>query len=244
MEIRRYAVLAFLCSIAVLAVPAIVHSQPLHIPIETPEQDRAFSEFNHHLAGFFLLAIGIFAFLSRATKKLSFLGTVWPFFFILPGMYLAFMSDPDVWPMGTQSWLQAAEVNPEAAQHKIYAALLLALGVLEFQRSRRRLGKFLATWSFPVLAIFGAVLLFFHQHHGAAGEEMMHTMPGMNLSDHIMSGSMMKIQKEHFWFSMVGFGVTLLKFLADGNFWKRAFVPYLWPVCMSALGILLLLYAE
>ncbi len=243
MKIRRCAVLALMCSLVVLMAPSVVPAQPLHLAIETPEQDRAFSEFNHHLAGFFLLAIGILAFLSHASKKLSFLGKTWPFFFILPGLYLAFMSDPDVWPMGNQSWLQAVQGNPEAAQHKIYSALLLALGVLEFQRSRGKLGKFLATWSFPILAIFGAVLLFFHHHHGAAAGEMMRSMPGMH-HGHVMTASMLKIQKEHFWFSIVGFGVTIFKFLADGNFWKRAFVPFLWPVCMSVLGVLLILYTE
>jgi hypothetical protein len=55
------------------------------------------------------------------------------------------MSDPDVWPMGNQSWLQAARGNPEAAQHKIYSVLLLVLGTLEFRRSRGKLGEFLAT---------------------------------------------------------------------------------------------------
>ncbi len=243
MDIRRYAVLALMCSLVVLTAPSTVPAQSLHLPIETPEQDRAFSEFNHHLTGFSLLAIGILAFLGHASKKLSFLGKAWPFLFILPGLYLALMSDPDVWPMGNQSWLQAARINPEAAQHKIYSALLLALGILEFRRSRGKLGKFLATWSFPILAIFGAVLLFFH-HHGAAGGEMMNSMPGMNHGDHVMTVSMLKIRKEHFWFSIAGFGVIIFKFLADGNFWKRAFVPFLWPVCMWVLGVLLILYTE
>jgi len=244
MEIRRYWVMPLLCLIAVLIAPAIVLAQPLHLPIETPEQDRAFSEFNHHLTGFFLLAIGILVILSHTAKKLSFLGMVWPFLFILPGLYLAFMSDPDVWPMGNLSWIQAFEVNPEAAQHKIYSALLLALGILEFQRSRGKLGKVLALWSFPILAIFGAVLLFFHHHHGIAVEEMMHSMPGMHHDGHVMTAGMLKIQKEHFWFSMVGFGVITFKFLSDGNFWKRAVPPYLWCVCMAILGLLLIFYTE
>ncbi len=244
MEISRYAVFVLMCSLFMLMGPSIVQAQPLHLQIETMEQDRAFSEFNHHLAGIFLLAIGILAFLSHVSKKLSFLGRIWPFLFILPGLYLALMSDPDVWPMGNQSWLQAFQGNPEAAQHKIYSALLLVLGILEFQRSRGRLGKFLATWSFSILAIFGGVLLFFHHHHGASTGETMHSMPGMHHGGHVMTASMLKIQKEHFWFSIVGFGLAIFKFLSDGKFWKRAFVPFIWPVCMCVLGFLLILYTE
>lgn len=232
-------------SCLLLALTGIsISAQPLHIPIETPEQNKAFSEFNHHVAGFFLLAIGMLAFLSHTSSKLSFLGKVWPFLFILPGLYLAFMSDPDVWPMGHQTWLQAFQNNKEALQHKIYAGLLFALGIVEFQRERGKLGPFLAAWSFPVLAVFGAVLLFFHEHGNAAGE-MAHSMPGMqHHATHVMTESMLKVQRQHLWFSIVGFGVALFKFISDGKFWKRSLFQFLWPACISVLGILLILYSE
>ncbi len=110
-----------------LAAAPLLSAQPLPFVISTPEQDKAFSEFNHHLAGLFLLLIGVLAFLARSSPKLSFLGFLWPFLFILPGLYLAVMSDPDVWPLGAQSWLQAFQSNPEAAQQsrlKISSQLL------------------------------------------------------------------------------------------------------------------------
>src|SRR5512133_1619555 len=78
------------------------HAQPLHVPIETAAQDKAFSEFNHHLAGWFVLSIGMLAFLAAYQPELSSLGRIWPFLFMAAGVYLAFMSDPDVWPMGPQ----------------------------------------------------------------------------------------------------------------------------------------------
>src|SRR5262245_65923311 len=108
------------------------------------------------MAGVALLGIGILALLGNAAPNLSFLQKVWPFLFILPGLYLAAMSDPEVWPMGAQSWLEAFQKNEEARQHKIFSILLLSLGTLEFQRARGRLPKVLATWSFPALAVFGA----------------------------------------------------------------------------------------
>lgn len=219
----------------------VVWAQPLHIPLQTPDLDKAFSEFNHHIAGYFLLAVGISAFLGNASPKLAFMKKIWPFFFVLPGLYLALMSDPDVWPMGQQSWLQAFQSNPEAAQHKTYAALLLAIGILEFQRSRGKLRPFVATWSFPLLALFGAVLLFFHQH----GSAHAHSMPGMDHKTHmIMTESMLRVKQEHLWFSIVGFGIILFKFVSDGRYWKKSFVPLLWPACISILGVLLILYRE
>ncbi len=219
-----------------------------HVSIKTPAEDRAFSEFNHHLAGGFLLVIGILAFLSRSTKRLRFLGKVWPFFFILPGIYLAFMSDPDVWPMGRQGLVEAFITNPEAAEHKTYAALLLALGILEFQRARGKLGGFLAAWSFPALAVFGAVLLVFHRHTVTTSPEdmtqAMKGMEGMGHANHMMTETMMKIQREHIRFSIAGAGVAISKFLYDGEFWKNRVLPFIWPVSISVLGVMLLLYTE
>lgn len=232
-----------LISLLVLTAALPAFGQPLHLPLEAAGQDQAFSEFNHHLAGWFLLAIGILAFAGALSPGRSPAEKIWPFLFMLPGLYLAFMSDPDVWPMGRQSWIQAFTGNPEAAQHKTFALLLISLGLVEFQRSRGRLPQALAVWSFPVLALFGAVLLFFHPHPGA-GAGMPPAMPGMHHGGHAMTESMLTVQREHFWFSVTGFCVMICKFLADSRFWKRAFVPFLWPSFIAVLGVLLILYKE
>src|SRR5262245_5939435 len=263
---RKLLLLAF---IALLAASLPAAAQLIHVPTETPEEGKAFSEFNHRMAGIFLLGIGILALLGNAAPNLAFLGKVWPFLFIIPGLYLAAMSDPEVWPMGTQSWIEAFQRNPEARQHKIYAVLLISLGVFELQRARGKLGKTLATWAFPALAVFGAVFLFFHDHTidvvpsaiaqeaqagktgaAAAGAHAGHDMAGMSHAaagehgGHVMDETMMKVMNQHFWFSMVGFGIALSKFLYDGKFCRKPFVPFLWPSFMSVLGVLLILYAE
>ena len=247
MSFRKTALFIIAVAVLLLFIPRMLPAQFAHIPIESAEQDRAFSEFNHHIAGAFLLIIGALATISRASAGLSFLRKVWPFFFIIPGLYLAFMSDPDVWPMGAQSWAEAFRSNPEARQHKIYAFLLTALGITEFLRAEGKLGRFLSVWSFPALAVFGAILLFFHKHGGEASsmQGMSRMMPGgMERGGHTMSALMLKIKREHLWFSIVGFGVAFAKFLDDGNFWKKPFVPFLWPALISVLGVLLILYTE
>ncbi len=240
----RLATILFSALLLVLLYAAPPASaQPLHVPLETAAQDKAFSEFNHHLAGWFVLSIGILAFLSAVQPEFTSLGRVWPFLFIAAGLYLAFMSDPEVWPMGAQSWGEAFRNNAEAAQHKTFALLLLALGILELQRSRGRLPRLLATWGFPVLAVFGAVLLFFHPH-GSEGHAITGPMTGMDHSGHTMSGSRHLVQTEHLWFSLTGFAVVLFKFLWDGKLWKPKAAAFLWPACISLLGVLLILYRE
>src|SRR4029077_4126170 len=59
--------------------------------------------------------------------------------------------------------------DAEARQHKIYAILLIAIGIIEYLRSRAKLSRRWAPWAFPALAIFGGVFLFFHDHGGTAG---------------------------------------------------------------------------
>jgi len=61
---------------------------------------------------------------------------------------------------------------------------------------------------------------------------------------HQMTPAMLLVEREHFWFMIVGFAIALFKFISDGDFWRRRFVPYLWPSGMVLLGILLTLYHE
>jgi hypothetical protein len=37
---------------------------------------------------------------------------------------------------------------------------------------------------------------------------------------------MLRVEREHFWFMIVGLGVALFKLVSDGEFWRRRFVPY------------------
>jgi hypothetical protein len=61
---------------------------------------------------------------------------------------------------------------------------------------------------------------------------------------HHMTPSMLLVEREHFWFMIVGIGIALFKLISDGEFWRRRFIPYAWPSCMVLLGVLLVLYRE
>ena len=275
--------------------------------VELMDPNKIPSELNHHIAGYFLIAIGVMVICGRKYERLRFLQGLWPLLFIGAGLFLAAWSDDEIWPRGDLSWLWLIAHDAEARQHKIYALLLLAIGLVEYLRAHGRLSRRWAPWLFPCLAVFGGVLLFFHDHtgHGTHGPVMsslapaamdggqsgalhpaamhrhiaadpgsltrmnMHEhrhQPGLNTPsapsasnelqpgsvspsdsihphNHIMTGTMLKIEQQHMWFAILGFCIALLKYLDDrrpsGNITR-----YPWAHCMIALGVLLVLYAE
>jgi hypothetical protein len=61
---------------------------------------------------------------------------------------------------------------------------------------------------------------------------------------HVMTASMVLVQREHLWFMIVGLAIALFKFLSDGEFFRRRVIPYLSPSCMLLLGVMLTFYRE
>src|SRR5713101_5101498 len=185
--------------------------------------DKKESEFNHHLAGFFVILAGIFI-LSGGTlnRRWSFLRFAWPACFLLSGLFLLVFSDTELWPFGPQSWWYGLTHNLEDLQHKTFAVILRARGVLK---------SAWAGWLFPVLASCGSVLLLFHEHHSG-----MHGPGHMTVMAHV--------QAQHLDFSVTGFGIGLVKGLSElPTRWQVAFAR-LWSLLMIVLGVLLMLYTE
>jgi putative copper resistance protein D len=130
------------------------------------------SEGNHHLIGLFVALGGVFLLAQDVCKKrLSAVRYAWPVCFLLSGLFVLVYSDTELWPFGPKPWIQGTITNPEVIQHKIFAVLLLGLGLVEMESARERLKAGWAAWFFPVLAVAGSVLLLFHLHHtGMRGE--------------------------------------------------------------------------
>jgi hypothetical protein len=143
---------------------ALVSPSYLHALQTTKSWASAASELSHQIAGAALIAIAALVIAGRSSRKLGFLLSLWPLVFVALGLYLLVWSDPEIWPRGPFSWLWMIEHNAEARQHKLYALLLLALGTVEFLSARGKLTLRWQTWSFPVLAAFGALLLTLHSH--------------------------------------------------------------------------------
>jgi hypothetical protein len=303
--LSRLAMFLVVCGIAVS--PTQLCSQGttgmwLTSPVSVTEQDpdKPASELNHHLAGYTLITIGALVIAGHSSERFQPLQLIWPFLFVAAGLFLAAWSDAEIWPRGNLSWRFLIHHDLEARQHKIYALLLILIGIIEYLRARSKLNRFWRSWAFPLLAVVGAVLLLFHDHgqpSGASSPEARHymaseeaatrveaspdPMPGMHhhastpnsspiddqlgistsmehisndmpshhgnspsAHSHEMSEGMLRIEREHFWFTVVGLAVALFKFISDNALWRRTFVLHLWPSFVTLLGVLLVLYTE
>jgi len=268
------------------------------------DPNKAPSEFNHHVAGWALMGVGLLVLASFLSPDLRVLRYGWPVLFLLTGLFLALWSDAEIWPRGNMNWAWLLHHDKEAGQHKIYALLLITMGVIELLRARGSLNRFWSAWAFSILAIVGATMLLVHDHTAGSGANslearaylinpalgpdgkppaphepdpmpaMDHSTMDMDHSDvlmgassmdhssmlpsidpaltnspssshhHHMTPSMLLVEREHFWFMIVGLGVALFKLISDGEFWRRRIVPYVWPSGMVLLGILLVFYRE
>jgi hypothetical protein len=128
------------------------------------DPNKAPSEFNHHVAGWVLIAVGILVLTDRRTLR-----NFWPALFLIVGLFLAVWSDAEIWPRGNLSWIWLLHHDQEAGQHKIYALLLIAMSVVEYLRAWGFLNRFWRAWAFPILALMGAALLLVHDHTAGAG---------------------------------------------------------------------------
>ena len=93
---------------------------------ELVDPNKEPSEFNHHMAGFALIGVGILVLTGLVFPQLRPVPFIWPLLFILAGLFLAAWSDGEIWPRGNLSWAFLLHHDPEARQHKIYAILLIA----------------------------------------------------------------------------------------------------------------------
>ena len=200
-------------------------------------QDKKESEFNHHLAGLFVFLAGIFIFFEEPLKnRWPAVRYAWPLCFLSSGLFVLVFSDTELWPFGPKDWWTGVfgPGNLEVLQHKIFAVLLLGLGLIEIREIKRPTGVLRAAgsaWVFPLLATAGSVLLLFHVHGGGMrGPDAMNTMQ--------------RIQTQHFSYAAAGAFIAVSKGLSDMRFRARSVFRVLWPVMMLALGALLMVYTE
>jgi putative copper resistance protein D len=174
----------------VIPVPAQHHDAPQATPHqhdtavgpgnqwEGSAEGKAYSEFNHHMAGVFVLLIGLSEL--RTALRVSLLA--WTRF-LLPvamlgaGGFLLIWSDHDAWPIGSQTFIQSFVTGDfETVQHKLYALLLFGVGTVEMMRRTGRVAQSVWGMPLPAFAVLGGVMLFLHSHgaHPSAHKIAMH----------------------------------------------------------------------
>lgn len=127
------------------------------------------SEWNHHVAGYALIASAVLYALGLSVFQLSWARSSFIILFVAAAIFLAIWSDKEIWPRGSLNWMWLIHHDAEARQHKIYAILLFVIAFVEYFRQSGKLSRFWATWSFPTLALLGVFLLLIHTHDGHSG---------------------------------------------------------------------------
>lgn len=197
---------------------------------EGSKEGAAYSEFNHHLAGFFVLLIGF----SELVPALRVSSVNWahmllPGALILMGIFLLVWSDHQAWPIGSLSFAQTfLGDDPEILQHKLYGILSLTVGLIEVFRRLDHAAH--AGWMVPLpaFAILGGLMLFAHSHGSHPSAEKI-------ALDHAIMGTL-----------AISAGSTKLvsAWLDSLLGWSRTKGELAWAVCILAIGAQLLLYSE
>ena len=91
--------------------------------------DIAWSEYNHHWSGLFVLAIGLLALLHAAGVRWA---KHWPVMFIGLAIFLFLRSDPEVWPLGDEGFFVSFR-DIEVLQHRLFVLLIVAFGIFEWR---------------------------------------------------------------------------------------------------------------
>jgi copper resistance protein D len=186
--------------------------------------DIAWSEYNHHWAGFVVLTAGILA----VAAGLFAMGWArhWPLAFIGLAVFLFLRSDAENWPLGPRGFWESFLVA-EVLQHRIFVLLVLAFAVFEWGVQTGRWSSIKAATVFPMVCAIGGALLLAHTHSlGNVKEELLAEL------SHIPLGLAAVLAGWSRWLD--------LRLSSD----ERRIPGKIWPVCFVLIGVILMLYRE
>jgi putative copper resistance protein D len=191
------------------------------LQLNTPA-DIAWSEYNHHWAGLVVLTVGILAFLARQFAW----ARHWPLAFLALAVFLLIRADSENWPLGPRGFWESFQVA-EVAQHRLFVLLIVAFAVFEWAVQNGRLAPRRAGLVFPLVCAAGGALLLTHSH------------------------SLGNV-KEEFLAELSHTPLALLAVMAGWSRWLEIRLPvdptrllrWIWPVCLTLIGAVLILYRE
>jgi putative copper resistance protein D len=188
------------------------------------DADRAWSEYNHHTAGLFVLTMGVLAVVSRT--RWGGWARHWPLIFLGLAAFLFVRSDPGAWPNGPQGFWESMQY-PEVLQHRLAVLLVVLFAVFERAVRTGRIASPRAALVFPLLCVAGGALLLTHSH------------ASLNL-------------KAEFLVEITHTPLGILALLVGWARWLELRLQYpenrlpgrLWPVAFLMIGVLLIFYRE
>ncbi len=186
-------------------------------------EDVAWSEYNHHWAGMFVLLVGVLALLHRAGVGWA---RHWPLAFLGLAVFLFLRSDPEVWPLGKEGFFESLR-DIEVFQHRIFVLLTVAFALFEWGVRTGRLRSPKAALVFPLLTAAGGALLLTHSHAIA------------NVKEQLL------IEWSHTPLALAGIAAGWSRWLeirADGS--VRRWAGWVWPACFVVVGGILINYRE
>jgi copper resistance protein D len=186
--------------------------------------DIAWSEYNHHWAGLFVLAIGFLALAERSGYAPW--ARHWPLLFLGLAGFLFVRSDPETWPLGDIGLLESLR-DPEVVQHRLLVLLTAGFSVVEW---RGRLGRFRSAWPalvFPLVTALAGALLLAHSHALS------------NVKDQLL------IEISHVPLALCGITAGWARWLELRlEPPESRIAAWVWPVCLVLVGLVLLSYRE
>ncbi|MEA2754605.1 MAG: copper resistance protein [Aliidongia sp.] len=185
--------------------------------------DIAWSEYNHHWAGLFVLAIGLLALVNQAGIRWA---RHWPLVFLGLAAFLFIRSDPEVWPLGDIGFF-VSFYDVEVVQHRFFVVLVVIFALFEWRVRAGGLGHTRATLVFPMVCAIGGAALLTHQHAIA------------NVKDQLL------IELTHTPLALAAIAAGWARWLElrlDPP--ANRYAGWIWPVCFLLVGLLLLSYRE
>ena len=190
--------------------------------VERKPVERAWSEYNHHWAGLFVVTMGTLAILHflglRAARH-------WPLVFLGLATFLFIRNDPRAWPLGPAGFWESLTL-PDVLQHRTFVFIVVAFGLFEWMVRTGRLAERPWGYVFPLLCAAGGGLLLTHSH------------AMFNLKDEFLS-------------EVTHAPLGILGAFAGWGRWLELRLPaagraagWTWRGCFTAVGLILLFYRE
>jgi len=187
-------------------------------------EEYAWSEYNHHAAGFFVFTMGLLALLDQTGHARW--ARHWPLGFLGLAGFLFVRNDPRAWPLGPAGFWESM-VLPDVLQHRLVVLLVTTLAVFEWMVRSGRLTRPGGRLVFPLLCASGGALLLTHSH------------AMFNLKTEFLT------EVSHAPMGLLGVVMAWGRWLevrlpaAD-----RRLPGWIWAACMTAIGLILLVYRE